>query len=250
MLTRSLLTALFAFATPVLAQLPPAPPPEAPPEETAPVEEAAPVARELTSAEIAAFNQAVTDFTAGQTAQQQGDNQGAVAKYNAALPAIRVAVEADAAKMDNVNFLANALYADAAAYGALGQMDKVIPLHEESLPYWRKLVEAKPEDATTRTILTGILVQIGNQKLADADVAGADPYYSEALPLARHGVEEKPGDPAARNQLLAVLIGACQTSMVEGMRDEAINLGKEMIADGSIDAANRPSVDALTGSAG
>ena len=79
--------------------------------------QAAPAAGRMSSEQIAAFNRAVTDFTAGQTAQRAGDNAGAAAKYEAALPAIRTAVEFDPARIENVNFLANALYADAAAQG-------------------------------------------------------------------------------------------------------------------------------------
>lgn len=246
---KSTLAALLALAAPAFAQqTPDAPPPEVAAPEESPAPEAAPVEpRELTPKEIAAFNQAVSDFTAGQTAQQAGDNQGAVAKYDAALPAIRVAVEADPTKIDNVNFLANALYADAAAYMALGQMDKVTPLYTESLPHWRKLLEEKPEDATSRNILAGILIQLGNQKLAALDNAAADPYYQEALALGRKAVETQPDDKIAKNILLSALIGASQTSMEEGLRDETLNLGKAMMADGTIDAANRPSIEILTG---
>lgn len=238
-------------SAPALAQQEPAPaaqPAPAPAADAAPAaSEATPAAREMTPAEIAAFNKAVTDFTAGQSAQQTGDNAGAVAKYDAALPAIRTAVEADPAKMDNVNFLANALYADAAAYGALGQMDKVMALYEESLPHWRKVVEAKPTDAQSRNILAGILIQMGNKKLGAQDTAGADPHYQEALVLARKSVAEQPADKISKNILLSALIGASQTSMQEGLRDEAINMGKAMMADGTIDATNRPSVEVLTG---
>lgn len=246
---KSTLTVLLALSAPAFAQqTPDAPPPEVAAPEEAPAPDAAPVEpRELTPKEIAAFNQAVSDFTAGQTAQQAGDNQGAVASYDAALPAIRVAVEADPTNIDNVNFLANALYADAAAYGALGQTDKVMPLYAESLPHWRKVVEAKPDDATGRNILAGILIQLGNQKLAVQDTSGADPYYQEALALGRKAVETRPDDNVARNILLSALIGASQTSMEEGLRDETLNLGKAMMADGSIDAANRPSIEILTG---
>ncbi|MDO7834496.1 hypothetical protein Q4610_05500 [Sphingobium sp. HBC34] len=250
MLSRSILTALLTLTAPLALAQPPAPPPESPPVESPPAEQAPPVARDLTQAEIIAFNRAVTAFTAGQTAQQKGDNETAAAQYDAALPAIRTAVEADPANSDNVHFLANALYAAAAAHGALGQRDQVIPLYEEALPHWRRIVEAKPADATSRNILAGILIQIGNHRLADHDRAGADPYYAEALPLARKGVEEQPGDPAARNILLSALIGAGQTSTEEGMLEEALTMGKAMIADGSIDASNRPTLDAMSGTAG
>lgn len=249
--TKSALTALLALsaalASPALAQQTPA---AAPPEEAAPAAAEAPVARDLTPAEIAAFNKAVSDFTAGQSAQQKGDNAAAVAKYDAAIPAIRTAVEADPAKGDNVNFLANALYADAAAYGALGQMDKVIALYGESLPHWRKVVEAKPTDAASRNILAGILVQMGNQQLRDHDRGTADTYFEEALTLARQTVTDQPGDAVSRNVLLSALVGASQTSTEEGLRDEAISMGKAMIADGSIDATNKPSIETMTGPAG
>ncbi|MBU0869378.1 MAG: hypothetical protein KJ876_14890, partial [Alphaproteobacteria bacterium] len=135
------LSAPLALATPAMAQDAPAAPAAATPDTEAATQSATPAAAEMTPEQITAFNSAVTAFTAGQAAQQAGDNAGAVAKYDAALPAIRTAVEVDPSKIENVNFLANALYADAAAYGALGQMDKVIALYGESLPYWRKVVE-------------------------------------------------------------------------------------------------------------
>ncbi|WP_442802205.1 hypothetical protein [Sphingobium sp. CR2-8] len=226
---------------------PDAPPPEAPPVEDSAAADAAAVARELTPAEIAAFNKAVTDFTAGQAAQQRGDNATAVAKYDGALPAIRTAVEADPSKADNVNFLANALYADAAAYGALGQMDKVITLYAEAVPHWRKVVEAKPTDLASRNILAGILIQLGNQNLRDHDRGGADPFFEEAVTIARQSVTEQPDDAVSKNVLLAALVGSSQTTTQEGIRDEAIALGKRMIADGSIDATNKGSIETMTG---
>ncbi|WP_062731778.1 hypothetical protein [Sphingobium abikonense] len=250
-----------ALAAPAMAQQTPAAPaaPAQPTDATTPADTTATpatdattatpaaTAREMTPDEIAAFNQAVTDFTAGQSAQQAGDNAGAVAKYDAAIPAIRTAVEADPSKIDNVNFLANALYADAAAYGAMGQMDKVISLYDEALPYWRKVVEAKPEDTASRNILAGMLIQMGNQKLAVQDTDGADPYYQEALTLARKSAAAQPADAVSKNILLSALIGASQTTTEEGLRDEALNMGKAMMADGTIDATNRPSIEIMTG---
>src|SRR3546814_4968617 len=49
-------------------------------------------AGKMTQEQIAAFNQAVADFTAGQQLQQAANNAGAIAKYEGALPAIRTAV--------------------------------------------------------------------------------------------------------------------------------------------------------------
>ncbi|MFZ2995502.1 hypothetical protein [Sphingobium sp.] len=232
------LSAPLALAAPALAQT------AAP---AAPAAEAAPAAGQMTPEQIAAFNKAVTDFTAGQTAQQANDNAGATAKYDAALPAIRTAVQADPSKIDNVNFLANALYADAAAYGAQGQMDKVIALYGESLPHWRKVVEAKPADMASRNILAGILIQLGNQKLGAQDKAGADPLYQEALGLARKSVAEKAADPINKNILLSALIGASQTGTDAAVKTEAVTMSKAMLADGSADAANKPAAQALAG---
>ncbi|MDI1296924.1 MAG: hypothetical protein PSY12_13755, partial [bacterium] len=210
-------------------------------------QQAAPAATAMTPAQIAAFNKAVSDFTAGQTAQQAGDNAAAAAKYEAALPAIRTAVQSDPAKFDNVNFLANALYADAAAQGALGQMDKVIALYSESVPHWRTIVAAKPADGTSRDILAGILIQMGNQKLGAQDKAGADPLYQEALTLARKSVAEKASDPIAKNLLLSALIGKSQTGADPAVKTEAVAMGKAMIADGSIDPVHKPASDVMTG---
>ena len=202
----------------------------------------------LSQEQIVAFNKAVTDFTAGQQAQQKGDNATAVVKYEAALPAIRDAVKTQPDKIDNVNFLANALYATAAANAALQKLDAVAPLYEESLPHWRKIVAAKPADAQSRGVLTGILIQLGNFKLGKQDKAGAAPFYAEAIPLARKAVAEQ-SNPVNRNLLLASLIGASQTSEDAALKAEAATLSKAMIADGSVDAANKPSAQVLAQSA-
>lgn len=208
---------------------------------------AAPAAA-LSQEQIVAFNKAVTDFTAGQQAQQKGDNATAVVKYEAALPAIRDAVKTQPDKIDNVNFLANALYATAAANAALQKLDAVAPLYEESLPHWRKIVTANPTDAQSRGVLTGILIQLGNFKLGKQDKAGAAPFYAEAIPLARKAVAEQ-SNPVNRNLLLASLIGASQTSEDAALKAEAATMSKAMIADGSVDAANKPSAQVLAQSA-
>lgn len=209
---------------------------------------AATPAATLSQEQIVAFNKAVTDFTAGQQAQQKGDNATALTKYEAALPAIRDVVKTQPDKIDNVNFLANALYATAAANAALQKLDAVAPLYEESLPHWRKIVMAKPTDAQSRGVLTGILIQLGNFKLGKQDKAGAAPYYAEAIPLARKAVAEQP-TPVNRNLLLASLIGASQTSQDPALKAEAATMSKAMIADGSVDAVNKPSAQVLAQSA-
>ncbi len=208
---------------------------------------AAPAAAQMTPDQVTAFNQAVADFTAAQAAQQGGDNAGALAKYEAALPAIRTAVQAQPANIDNVNFLANALYAAAAAAGAQQQIDKTLALYEESVPHWRKLVETKPADATSRNILSGILVQLGNAKLAKQDKAGAGPLYAEGLTLARKSVAENGSDPIVKNLQLSALIGASQTSDDAAIKTEAATTAKAMLADGSVDAVNKPAAQALAG---
>lgn len=216
---------------------------------TSPLAFAGPAYAQMSPDQVAAFNQAVTDFTAGQTAQQAGDNATASAKYDAALPPIRAAVQAQPENMDNVNFLANALYAAAAAKGAQGQIDAVVPLFEEALPYWRKVVTAKPADAASRNVLVGILTQLGNAKLGKQDKPGAAPLYAEATDLARKAVAAAPADAAAKNLLLGALIGGSQTSEDPKVKEEAVSLSKTMLADGSVDAINKPAAQALTGTA-
>lgn len=233
-----LTTLFFSAALPAAAQ------------ETAPAAQApaatpaATPAPALSQAQIAAFNKAVTDFTAGQQAQQKGDNATALAKYEVALPAIRDAVKTQPGKIENVNFLANALYAAAAANAALQKLDAVAPLYEESLPYWRQVVQAKPTDAQSRGVLTGILIQTANFKLGKQDKAGAAPLYAEAVPLARKAVAEQT-NAVNRNLLLAALIGASQTSEDAALKAEAATMSEAMIADGTVDAANRPSAQVL-----
>lgn len=218
-----------------------------PTESTADAAQPVAAATPLTPAQIEAFNKAVSDFTAGQTAQQGGDNATATAKYTVALPAIRTAVQAQPDNIDNVTFLANALYANAAAQAALGNMDQVIALFAESAPYFRKVVAAKPTDVVTRNIFVGVLTQLGNSKLSAQDKVAADPLYAEAATLARKSVAEKPGDAAAKNLLLSALIGQSQTSADAQVREEALSMGKAMLANGTIDAVNKPSVEIMTG---
>lgn len=213
----------------------------------APAAATAPAAA-LSQEQIVAFNKAVTDFTAGQQAQQKGDNATALVKYEAALPAIRDAVKTQPDKIENVNFLANALYATAAANAALQKLDAVAPLYEESLPYWRKVVAAKPTDVQSRGVLTGVLIQLGNFKLGKEDKAGSAPLYAEAVPLARKAVAEQ-SNPVNRNLLLAALIGVSQTSEDAALKAEAANMSKAMLADGTVDAANKPSAQVLAQSA-
>lgn len=240
---RALLTALFvSVSIPAFAQ-------DAAPagQAAAPAGQAADApAPALSPDQIKAFNQAVSDFTAGQQAQQSGDNVTASAKYEAALPAIRDAVKVQPDNIDNVNFLANALYATAAAKAGLQQLDAVPPLYEESLPYWRKVIAARPADAQSRGVLTGILIQLGNFKLGKQDKVGAAPYYAEALPLARKAVAEK-SDAINKNILLSALIGTSQTSDDPAIKAEAVTMSKTMIADNSVDAINKPSAQALAG---
>lgn len=70
-----------------------------------------PAPNAMTPEQITAFNKAVTDFTAAQAAQQAGDIAGAFFENDAVTPAIRAAVQAQPTNIDNVNFLANALFA-------------------------------------------------------------------------------------------------------------------------------------------
>ncbi|WP_150295417.1 hypothetical protein [Sphingobium estronivorans] len=197
--------------------------------------------------QIVAFNKAVADFTAGQQAQQAGDNVTAVTRYDAALPAIRDSVKAQPDNLNNVNFLANALYAAAAANVALKKIDAVPPLYEESLPYWRKVVDAKPTDATSSMVLTSVLIQLGNFKLSKQDKEGAAPLYVEAMSLARKSVGAN-GNAANRNLLLSAIIGASQTSDDPALKSEGAAMSKAMMADGTVDAVNKPAAQILAGS--
>src|SRR3546814_17985045 len=83
-------------------------------------------------------------------------------------------------------------------------------------------------DAASRNIFAGILIQMGNQKLAGSDKTGADPLYQEALALARKSVAENAQDAVSRNILLSALIGASQTGNDPALSAEALNTGKEM----------------------
>lgn len=210
-------------------------------------QEAEPAATAMTPEQITAFNQAVTDFTAAQAAQQSGDNATALAKYEAALPAIRTAVQAQPTNIDNVNFLANALYAAAAANGALNKPEAMLALFQEAAPHWRAVVAAKPADAAPKSVLAGMLMQLANAKLAKQDKAGAGPLYDESIALSRAVIAAKPADAPAKNMLLGALIGNSQANADPKIRDEAVAMSKAMLADNSVDAVNRPNAQILAG---
>ena len=92
-----------------------------------------------------------------------------------------------------------------------------------------------------------MLVQLGNKALTAKDKAGAGAYYREATDLARKSVTEAPADPLNKNLLLSALIGLSQTSEDKAVMDEALAMGKKMMAEGSIDAVNKPSIEIMTG---
>lgn len=226
---------LSAMAAPLFAQ------------DSQPAADTAAPAPKMTPDQITAFNQAVADFTAAQQLQQKGDNAGAIAKYEAALPAIRTAVQVEPANQDYSRFLANALYATAAAQAGARNFDAVISLYKEAVPLWRGIVAANPADAASRNILAGMLVQLGNKALGDKDKETAKGYYTEATGLARQSVTAAPNDRITKNLLLSALIGLSQTSDDKAVMNEAITMGKTMMTDGSIDAVNKPSIEIMTG---
>lgn len=203
-------------------------------------------ATQMTAEQITAFNQAITDFAAGQKAQQAGDNAGALTKYEAALPGIRGGAQAQPDNMQMVTFLANALYTTAGVNAALGKMDAVIPLYEEALPNWRKVVQAKPEDVGSSMVLGSILTQLGNAKMTKQDKAGANVYYTEALTVERKLVAASPS-AQTKNLLLSTLIGASQASDDPAIKTEVTSMSKSMLADGTVDAGNKPAAQILAG---
>ncbi|HKX35387.1 MAG TPA: hypothetical protein VJM79_01815 [Rhizorhapis sp.] len=257
--TTLMTTGMLALVTPALAQeaQPAAPVQSADPAQSAqpapsaqPAQQAAPAAGQMTPEQIAAFNKAVADFTAAQQLQQSGDNAGALAKYEGALPAVRAAVKAQPENKDYKNFLANALYATAAAQAATQKFDAAISSYQEAVPLWREIVAANPADANNRNVLAGMLVQLGNKQLTAQDKAGASPLYKEATDLARKSLEAAPSDPVNKNLLLSALIGLSQTSSDKAVMDETLAMGKKMMAEGSIDAVNKPSIEIMTGQKG
>lgn len=241
---------LMVLVTPALSQQAQPAAPAQPATQAAPATGQAPAAGQMTPEQIAAFNKAVADFTAAQQQQQSGDNAGALVKYEGALPAVRAAVKAQPENKDYKNFLANALYATAAAQASTQKFDAAISSYQEAVPYWRDIVAANPADANNRNVLAGMLVQLGNKALGAQDKAGANGYYKEATDLARTSVKAAPSDPVNNNLLLSALIGLSQTSGDKAVMDEALAMGKKMMADGSIDAVNKPSIEIMTGQKG
>lgn len=200
----------------------------------------------LSADQTAAFNAAINDFTTAQKAQQAGNNAVALSGYERALPAIRKVVEVQPDNLANVKFLANVLYVTAVAKASTQNFDAALPLLEESLPQWRKIVEQEGSDIQSRTLFASILTQIGNAKLGKQDKAGALPLYSEAIGVARQTLAEKP-DNASKNLLLGALIGASQAGDDHAIKNEVASMSKAMIAEGSVDAANKPSAQILAG---
>lgn len=203
---------------------------------------------ELSAQQTAAYNSAIAEFTDGQKAQQAGDNAAALLKYEIALPAIRDVVRTQPDNVANIKFLANVLYVAAVAKATSQSFDLAIPLLEESVPHWRKAVENDKTDMQGQTLLTSILTQLGNAKLAKADKVGAAPLYAEAVTRAREAVGAS-ATPENKNLLLGALIGASQTSDEASLKTEASRLSKSMIAEGSVNAANMPAAKVLAAQA-
>src|SRR3546814_3783455 len=90
-----------------------------------------------------------------------------------------------------------------------------------------------------------MLVQLGNKSLSGQDKATANGYYKEATELARKSATAAPTDAVSKNLLLSALIGLSQTSEDKAVRDEAVAMGKTMMADGTIDAVNKPSIEIM-----
>src|SRR3546814_19524360 len=88
-----------------------------------------------------------------------------------------------------------------------------------------------------------MLVQLGNKSLSGQDKATANGYYKEATELARKSATAAPTDAVSKNLLLSALIGLSQTSEDKAVRDEAVTMGKTMMADGTIDTVNKPSIE-------
>src|SRR3546814_3594136 len=86
-----------------------------------------------------------------------------------------------------------------------------------------------------------MLVQLGNKSLSGQDKATANGYYKEATELARKSATAAPTDAVSKNLLLSALIGLSQTSEDKAVRDEAVAMGKTMMADGTIAAVNKRS---------
>src|SRR3546814_2011764 len=85
------------------------------------------------------------------------------------------------------------------------------------------------------------------KSLSGQDKATANGYYKEATELARKSATAAPTDAVSKNLLLSALIGLSQTSEDKAVRDEAVAMGKTMMADGTIDAVNKPSIEIMTG---
>src|SRR3546814_11372563 len=75
-----------------------------------------------------------------------------------------------------------------------------------------------------------MLVQLGNKSLSGQDKATANGYYKEATALARKSATAAPTDAVSKNLLLSALIGLSQTSEDKAVRDEAVAMGKTMLA--------------------
>src|SRR3546814_12512447 len=139
---------LSAAAAPALAQEQAAPAQEPAASTAAPAPTPAQPSTEapagkMTQEQIAAFNQAVADFTAGQQLQQAANNAGAIAKYEGALPAIRTAVKAQPNNMDYVSFLANTLYSDSADQAEVNTYESLLIHYKAKLPQGRQAVASK-----------------------------------------------------------------------------------------------------------
>jgi len=206
-------------------------------------------APQLTAEQIEAQNQAIADFTAAQQAQAAGNQTEALAKINAALPAIRDIAARDASNVQNAGFLASALTIAANAQGALGNIDAIAPLYAEAAPQWTKVYQADKTNQGVRDTLVSVLVNLGNFNLSKANKTEAQPYFEQALAIAKEGRSADPASPELANAEFSALIGLNQSTGDAAYLDQAKTVGAELREKGIVNAANEPSVTAILGAA-
>ncbi|MEZ5710839.1 MAG: hypothetical protein R3E02_15785 [Blastomonas sp.] len=204
---------------------------------------------QLSAEEVAAQNQAVADFTEAQNLLNAGDNAGALAKIEAALPTIRQIAARDAANVQNAGFLASALTMASNAQGALGNMDAIAPLYAEAVPQWRKVYDADPTNAGVRDTMISMMINLGNFNLIQQNKEVALPIFTDALSLVQTARQADATSPVLANAEFSALIGLNQSTGDPAYIEQAKPVGEELRSKGIVNAANKPSVDAILGAA-
>lgn len=205
------------------------------------------VADETVAPEYEAQSTAMASYQEGLAMLEAGDNAGAKAKFDSALPVLRTIATSRANEAAVQQFIASALSQAANAEIGLGNSSAATALQTEAIDHWRAAYFSDKTNMPARNLLLEFLNSAGDAKILAGMNADAGPYFSEAMAIADDAMTTMPDDTDLANYKLTALVGLHRVDDSAGYLDMAEVIAADLKAKGAVSARNRNSVDALTG---